>query len=371
LLLLVLPLLHQVNRIENAAERRRRPKRCRSESPIRQIEQVEQFEHKLKYPRTQLELSAKNFADLNQQDDDELQEIPLENGLKTLESTLETRKRILGVHHVSTLRSMKILGDRYFELGFGEKAVVLFVERLKAASELVQKPDDPGLAIIKNDLGLAYSRLGKFAEAAKIGEELNEILPRVFARESNNFLTMRYNLGYYYEFMGKLKEAMEIYEEVLEGCKLMKDNDNRTMNLTMVGLESVYLRMGRFNESMKICEDLVAVQEKLVGEQDPATLGFMKMLAQHYKDRRHLKDAVKLYERIVEIRKRASGPEHADTLTAMSDLAGAYIADGQKGAARKLLTETLHVRERVLGLEHLDTLQNMDDLAMIREVKLS
>lgn len=289
--------------------------------------------------------------------------VPVDGTLKALEATLEIRKRVLGASNPNTLKSMRTLADRYGSLGHPKKAIAMLEERVKAASD-IYKPEDPRLIIIKNDLALGYSNVKDFVSAARVGEEINEILPLAFSAEDTSFLTMRYNLGYYYEFLGKLSESAAIYEEVIAIFNRLKQ-ENRTLQLALTGLENVYTRMGRYNDAARVCANILQMQEQSLGEENWTTLWTMKVLAGHYKMLRRKKDAVQLYKRIFNINERVKGPEHQNTLNAMSDLARAFLVDGQKDEAKKLLKDALAVREKVYGGEHPDTLELMDEIALL------
>ena len=52
-------------------------------------------------------------------------------------------------------------------------------EKVKESSE-IYKLEDPRL-IIKNDLALGYSNIKDFVSAARVGEEISEILPLAFS----------------------------------------------------------------------------------------------------------------------------------------------------------------------------------------------
>lgn len=287
-----------------------------------------------------------------------------DNAIGTLESTLDIRKRTLGVQHPTTLKSMKTLAERYFVVGMSQKAVDMYLKRAEAASE-AYKPNHPAMLLIKNDLALAYSKVAKFEDAARIGEELCEKMIGVWAPEDFNFLTMRYNLGYYYEFTGKLIQAAELYEDVIEKGQYLKGDGNDNMLLAMIGLESVYGRMGRVSDAVRICSEVIEIKAKVYGEDHASTLQDMNVLVQYYKRLRRYSEAVTLTERIVSIRTRTNGAEHAQTLSAKAELAAAYISDKKFDKAQELLRETLPIRQRIQGEEHPETLQNMDDLCLL------
>jgi len=296
-----------------------------------------------------------------------LGEVPSDSPLKELEETLEIRKRVLGVTNAKTLKSMRTLADQYNKLGYLQNGIVMFKERVEAASQLY-KPEDPRLVIIKNDLALAYSKVKDFVSAVKIAEEINEILPIAFSPEDTNYLTMRYNLAYFYEFVGELSKSAKIYEEVIRSYNQWKGRDTRTLTLALNGLESVYTRLGRYADAVRVCKQILEMQIQTLegGEENGQALWTMKVIAQHYQSLHHTKDAIVMYNAIVQIRKRSRGPEHQTTLTALSDLAQAYIDDGQKEEAQEQLQEALAVMERVKGKEHTDTLDLRDTISLIK-----
>jgi tetratricopeptide (TPR) repeat protein len=294
-----------------------------------------------------------------------LGEVPDDSPLKELEETLDIRKRVLGPSHAKTLKSMRTLADQYSKLGYLQNGIVMFKQRMEAASK-VYKQEDPRLVIIKNDLALAYSKVKDFPSAVKIAEEINEILPLAFSPEDTNFLTMRYNLGYFYENVGELSKSAEIYEEVVRSYRESRGSrDSRTLTLALNGLESVYTRLGRYSDAVRICKQILEIQKQTVGPKSGQALWTMKVIAQHYRNLRKTKEAIAMYEQIFEIRQESKGPEHQTTLNALSDLAQAYIDDGQKEEAKNRMEKVLVLMKRVRGDEHPDTLDLRDNIALI------
>ncbi|MFQ5580098.1 MAG: tetratricopeptide repeat protein [Nitrospiria bacterium] len=113
-----------------------------------------------------------------------------------------------------------------------DEAVGHYVEHLKA---------HPGDLRVRNDLGVAYLRGGKYNRAFL---EFKKVLIR-----DPKYVIAYYNIGLIYNFKGLIDEEIKAYEQAL-----LIDPDHRP---TRLNLAHVYLGQGKIEQATQIYKDVL------------------------------------------------------------------------------------------------------------------
>ncbi|USP76252.1 kinesin light chain 3 [Curvularia clavata] len=205
---------------------------------------------------------------------------------------METRKRVLGKEHLSTLISMANLASTYEKQG-----------RWKEAEEL---------EVQVMEISLRWKQ-GRWKEAEELLVQVTEMSLRVLGEEHPNTLTSIANLASTYRKQGRWKEAEELEVQVTE------------MSL------------------------------RVLGEEHPSTLTSIANLASTYRKQGRWKEAEELEVQVIETRKRVLGEEHPSTLTSMNNLAFTLKIQGRDEEALSLLETCWQLCHTVLGASHFYT----------------
>jgi tetratricopeptide (TPR) repeat protein len=122
---------------------------------------------------------------------------------------IETRKRVLGQEHPSTLASMA-------------------------------------------NLASTYSIQGRWKEAEELGVQVIETSKRVLGQEHPDTLTSMANLASTYQNQGRWKEAEELGVQVMETRKRVLGQEHPATLISMGNLASTYLNQGRWKEAEEL-----------------------------------------------------------------------------------------------------------------------
>ena len=130
----------------------------------------------------------------------------------------ETRKRVLGEEHPSTLTSMGSLALTYRNQGRWKEAEQLDVQVSETRKRVFGEEHPDTLASMEN-LALTYGNQGRWKEAELLDVQVSETRKRVLGEEHPDTLTSMENLASTYRNQGQWKEAEQLDVQVSETRK--------------------------------------------------------------------------------------------------------------------------------------------------------
>jgi tetratricopeptide (TPR) repeat protein len=122
---------------------------------------------------------------------------------------METRSRVLGQEHPSTLTSMANLASTYRNQGRWKEAEELEVQVMETSSRVLGQEHPSTLTSMAN-LASTYWNQGRWKEAEELEVQVMETSSRVLGQEHPNTLTSMGNLASTYRNQGRWKEAEEL-----------------------------------------------------------------------------------------------------------------------------------------------------------------
>jgi tetratricopeptide (TPR) repeat protein len=177
-------------------------------------------------------------------------------------------------------------------------------------------------ASIRDTIGMTYTDLGLYPEAAKQLEGALDLRRRVLGREHSDTLRSMNNLAKVYEHEGKYAQAEALNSQTME------------------------------------------TRRRVLGPEHPDTLTSMSNLAVVYDDEGKYAQAEALDRQILETRRRVLGPEHLGTLWVLADLGRMYQRQGRYALAETYAAQALAGWRRALGAQALYTMAFEGDLAL-------
>jgi hypothetical protein len=274
----------------------------------------------------------------------------------------QTRKRVLGDKHPSTLISMGHLASTYSDQGRWKEAEELEVQVMQT-SKRVLGDEHPSTLISMGNLASTYSDQGRWKEAEELKVQVMQIRKRVLGDEHPDTLLSMGNLASTYSDQGRWKEAEELKVQVMQTRKRVLGDEHPSTLISMGNLALIYWSQGLQKEAEELGVQVMETRKRVISAEHPDTLTSMHNLASTYLNQGRWKEAEELEVQVVETRKRVLGEEHPDTLISMGNLASTYWNQGRWKEAEELQVQVMQIRKRVLGHEHPDTLISMGNLA--------
>jgi tetratricopeptide (TPR) repeat protein len=275
---------------------------------------------------------------------------------------VQTRKRVLGDEHPSTLISMGYLASTYSEQGRWNEAEELEVQVVQTRKRVLGD-EHPSTLISMGNLASTYSEQGRWNKAEELQMQVMQTRKRVLGDEHPSTLTSMGNLASTYSEQGRQKEAEELQMQVMQTRKRVLGDEHPDTLLSMGNLASTYSEQGRWKEAEELEVQVVQTRKRVLGDEHPDTVTSMGNLASTYRNQGRQKEAEELEVQVMQTRKRVLGDEHPSTLISMANLASTYSDQGRQKEAEELQVQVMQTRKRVLGDEHPFTLISMGNLA--------
>jgi hypothetical protein len=232
---------------------------------------------------------------------------------------METRKRVLGDEHPSTLISM-------------------------------------------NNLALTYNSQGRWKEAEELDVQVVETRKRVLGNECSETLTGMNNLATTYWNQGQWEKAEELEVQVIETRKRVLGDEHPSTLTSMNNLALTYKDQGRWKEAEELEVQVVEMRKRVLGDENPETLISMNNLAGTYWNQGRWEKAEELEIQVMETRERVLGEKHPNTLMSMNNLAWTYRSQGRWKEAFALMETCFQWRRQILGEQHHHTQMSLNAL---------
>lgn len=256
------------------------------------------------------------------------------------------------------------VGMAYTGLGLYPEAA----EQLEAALDLRRRalgPEHPDTLRCMSALASVYWREGKYPQAEALDDQTLQIERRVLGPEHPDTLVSMNNLAWVYSDEGKYPQAEALYSQALEIRRRVLGPEHPDTLVSMNNLAHVYWYEGKYPQAEALDDQTLQIQRRVLGPEHPDTLWSMGNLANAYWIQGKYAQAEALASQTLEIRRRVLGPEHPETLWSTNNLANVYLGEGKYPQAEALFTQALDGRRHVLGPEHPDTLRSMFNLANV------
>jgi tetratricopeptide (TPR) repeat protein len=275
---------------------------------------------------------------------------------------METRKRVLGDEHPSTLASMGNLAATYMKQGRWREAEELSVQVMKTTKRVLGD-EHPSTLTSMGNLAATYRNQGRWREAEELEVQVIETTKRVLSHGHPDTLSSMANLASTYRNQGRWREAEELEVQVMETTKRVLGDEHPSTLTSMANLASTYSSQGRWREAEELFVQVMETTKRVLGDEHPDTLTSMANLAATYGNQGLWREAEELEVQVIETRKRVLGDEHPDTLTSMANLASTYRNQGWWKEVEELEVQVMEMRKKKLGADHPDTLGSINNLA--------
>jgi serine/threonine-protein kinase len=211
---------------------------------------------------------------------------------------LETRRRVLGPEHPSTLKSMVSLAHAYSRQGRQGEAEALYRETLEIQKRVLG-PEHPDTLLSMNGVAIACHRQGRHAEAESLHRQTLEIRKRVMGPEHPDTQQSRNNLGTLLDAQGRYAESEALQRENLEIRMRALGPDHPQTLTSMNNLAIAIGAQGRYAEAEALLQKTRDIHTRVLGAAHPNTLMsiynlgcFTALQGRRQEALRHLRDAV-------------------------------------------------------------------------------
>ncbi|HVM75625.1 MAG TPA: serine/threonine-protein kinase [Candidatus Saccharimonadales bacterium] len=284
-----------------------------------------------------------------------------EQAIPLLETSLATRRKLLGEENLEVAQSLDRLGGVWWRKGEFAKAQPMLEESLAIRQKLLP-PDDVVVASSEHNLGNLHWSKGEYDKAQMFLERALAIRERKLGADAPDVATTLNTLGAIAYKRGDLARAQELWERTLSIREKTLGADHPFLAQTLNNLAIVNTDRGQLAEAKKLLQRVVQIQEKVLGPNHPDLASGLSNLGRVMQESGDYSAAMKLYQRAVDIQE-ASGPQNPELARFLDGVARASLSQGDEANARRLYERSLAIREQKLGKDQPVVAESLAGLA--------
>jgi len=206
---------------------------------------------------------------------------------------------------------------------------------------------------------------GNFSEAARVGEEVLQLLRTVFGDEHSHTAKAMNNLGLMYLSMGEYTKAEPLLSQCLKIHQKVLGEEHRETATNLNSLGILYERQFDYSKAEPLLRQSLEIRQKVLGEENLDSANGLNSLGMLYRSMGEYAKAEPLLRKSLEIYKHGLGSDHHSTARSLNNLGVLYRLLTEYVKAEPLIRESLEIRRRILGENHPDTVASLDCLASL------
>ncbi|MCF8364937.1 MAG: tetratricopeptide repeat-containing sensor histidine kinase [Bacteroidales bacterium] len=254
----------------------------------------------------------------------------VENGLKALETAMETNDRLL------IAKAAKNIGILYYRLSEFANALKYLKLALKYNLE-ANNPDE--LAANYNNLGLIYSQLGNYNLALE-----NHLKQLKINEETGNLKGLansNLNIGNIYYRMNEIDKSLEYYRKSLEINEVLQDTNR--MATTLINMGSVSIELHDYEQAIQHFNRALPIKMKY---DDKTNLGkIYTNLGVAYNSMKEYPEAISYFSKSLEVSSEINNRDNM--CVSMINLGDAYFHENEMEKSHFFLERALTLAREI------------------------
>jgi tetratricopeptide (TPR) repeat protein len=245
------------------------------------------------------------------------------------------------------------------------------IEPLRRALELTEQAlgaDHANLALLLNDLALAYRAAGRYSDAEPLYRRALNISEHAYGAEHPEVAQILNNLAGLYHYGGRYADAEPLYWRTLRIWEKTIGLENAYAGLLLNNMAELCRDTGRYADAEPLYRHALRIVERAFGQNHPRAATILGNLGLLYWKTGRYSEAENLYLQSLKILEKALGPTHPDVALGLNNLGALYRDAGNYTQAETLHRRALKIRQTVLGPEHPAVAASLCNLAAVCSV---
>jgi tetratricopeptide (TPR) repeat protein len=259
-------------------------------------------------------------------------------------------------HYATALNG---LGMAWYRLGRYAEAAAAF-EEVAALQE--RSGESISLPLTLSNLGSAYRNLGRFEDAERALSRGLSILGELRRPGDHVALPLLHNLTLLLLDTGKLQAALEAATNAERAARL--GGDELELATVLTSRASVLKESGKYFDAERALRRARAIRERRLGREHPETAKTINNLGDAVQFQRRFKEAEKLYTEAHRIMAIRVGEDHVETWYVLNNLATVRLEQRHPEGLAPTLERALTVMEKAHGRRHRGYLSVAQNLAV-------
>ena len=215
------------------------------------------------------------------------------------------------------------------------------MKRALAINEKARGPDDPGGALLLNDLAQVYAEQGRYAEAEPLLNRALTIFAKALGPGDTYVALAMNNLARLFTDQGRVVDTERLYKSSLAIYEKKLGPNHPSVAAVQFNLAELYTIQSRYADAEPLFKRALAIDEKAYGHDHPIVASELNGLASVYEIQGRYAEAEPLFKRALAINEKARGPDDPAVARTLNNLAGLFRDQGREGEALPLVRRTI------------------------------
>jgi tetratricopeptide (TPR) repeat protein len=259
-----------------------------------------------------------------------------------------------GQHDDTMLFPLKRLGQAFLNMKKYSEALDYFKKSLETGRRVL-KYDDPELASLSSDLGVAYMKVNDLTNALTYFLHAHEVYSRILIdqTQSLNMLLNMNHIANVYVKMGHVTMGVDYHRRCLEASINVNEPAFQLLaGQAMLDIGKISYERGAFNEALNyFSEALPRVQMYYKGDHE-AVASLLTNTAAIFREMKNHEKAVEYAERCFQMRQRLHGDsDHPRQAESLHELGASWLTLRENAKAYDFFSQALQMRQRLYSNE--------------------
>jgi serine/threonine-protein kinase len=242
---------------------------------------------------------------------------------------------------------MTVMGKVYASLGLFPRAESLLRQSLEIRRRVLGL-EHPDTLKTMRALAATVAQAGRYADGEKISRETLDIERRVLGPEHPETLATMGQLAIDIDMQGRITEAEKLLQQTFDLQRRILGAKHLDTLATMDNMAWILMAEHRFPEAEKMQRDAIDLEREVQGSEHPDTAYAMNRLARILSLENNYPEAEKIQLEALAIQRHILGVEHPNTLRSLTNLGDIQTNAKHYGDAERTFKELHDIQLRAL-----------------------
>ena len=274
-----------------------------------------------------------------------------DQAIPLLQSSLDTRRDIMGADDPQVFDSMDDLGRVFGKSGDYAKALELY-KNAYDAKVATGEAESLEAALSLSGMAEMLMEQGEYTDAEPLFVQALEVRRQLLGESHPDVAESirKYGLNLFYE--GQFEEAEKNLREAVAMLRELHGDVHPDLDVALNDLGWALLELNNLDEAEALFNEALQMKKTLLGEIHPSVAMGLNNVAWTYYYRGDLDQAEKLTRQAISVQRTSVGESHPDLALLLSNLASLLYDKGESEAAMTAANNALILRRRLLHINH-------------------
>lgn len=270
---------------------------------------------------------------------------------------------IHGNNSIATATSFSLIAEAYLLQDKYEIALDYYLKAV--AIETSNNSENPGIAVLYNNIGTTYFHMGDYSSALEYANKSLTIRNTFLEKDHIDFAYNYTLISYIYLRQGNLNQSFELAEKALKIYEKRLDSNSSNIANAYNNIAIILDEQHNYDQALEYFEKSITINKEIYGEFHPSIANNYKNIGGVYLRLGDFSRAIEYLNKALIIFETLLGPIHSETAATYNLIGIVYYYQNDYSNAALYFTKALEIREKLLNHIHNDIAVSYDNLGVL------